>query len=52
MKTVFVSIYQAYPPTCGAAVVTYWSAVHTPGERYIIQLRRTTERPSANMAFA
>ena len=38
MKTVFLSLYQAYPPFSGAAAVSYRTARAWPGERVLFQL--------------
>jgi glycosyltransferase involved in cell wall biosynthesis len=38
VKTLVVSFYQAYPPSSGAASVTWNCARHAPGERVLIQM--------------
>ncbi|MBA4374496.1 MAG: hypothetical protein C0402_16725, partial [Thermodesulfovibrio sp.] len=38
MKMVFVCFYEAYPPTSGAASVSYEIARHAGGESYLLQL--------------
>lgn len=38
MKLVFVCFYEAYPPTSGAASVSYNVAKYAEGERYLLQL--------------
>jgi glycosyltransferase involved in cell wall biosynthesis len=38
MKTVFIALYQAYPPESGAASVSYRIARAWPGEKILIQL--------------
>jgi len=38
MRTAVLSFYEAYPPVCGAAAVTYNVAKQLPGERLLIQL--------------
>ena len=38
MKTVFLSLYQSYPPSSGAAAVSYRTARAWPGERVLFQL--------------
>jgi len=44
MRTVIISFYEAYPPICGAAVVTYNLAKYFPGETFLIQVGQKTER--------
>jgi glycosyltransferase involved in cell wall biosynthesis len=38
LKTVVVSLYEAFPPASGAATVTYHIARNISGERYLIQV--------------
>jgi len=38
MKTVFIALYQAYPPESGSAAVTYRAARSWPGEKTLIHL--------------
>jgi glycosyltransferase involved in cell wall biosynthesis len=38
MKTVFIALYQAYPPESGSASVSYRAARVWPGEKTLIQL--------------
>lgn len=38
MKTVFICFFPAWPPTSGAAAVSYACAKHWPGERTLLQL--------------
>ena len=44
MKTVVLSLYEAYPPESGAAVVTYNTALHLPGQTTLIQLGRAADQ--------
>jgi len=38
MKIAVISFYEAFPPVCGAASVSYNTAKYFPGEKYLIQL--------------
>lgn len=38
MKVAVVSLYESFPPVCGAASVTYNLAKHIPWEKYLIQI--------------
>jgi glycosyltransferase involved in cell wall biosynthesis len=38
MRLAFISLYEAYPPTCGAGYVTYSCAHLTPCEALLVQL--------------
>ena len=44
MKTAVLSLYQSYPPVCGAAVVTYNLARYLAGEKCLVQLGETEGR--------
>jgi glycosyltransferase involved in cell wall biosynthesis len=44
MKIVFICFYEAYPPTSGAASVTYNVVKYSQGERILIQLGREARR--------
>jgi glycosyltransferase involved in cell wall biosynthesis len=52
LKTVVVSLYEAFPPASGAATVTYNIAKNILGERYLIQLGsggNKTEKKDGNL---
>jgi glycosyltransferase involved in cell wall biosynthesis len=52
LKTVVVSLYEAFPPASGAATVTYNIARNISGERYLIQLGNrgnNSERIDSNL---
>jgi len=38
MKTAVISLYESFPPVCGAASVTYNLTKYTPWEKYLIQV--------------
>jgi len=38
MKTAILTFYEAYPPTSGAAIVSYSLARYLPGERLLVQI--------------
>lgn len=40
MKTAVISLYESYPPVCGAAVVTYNFAKYLPGKKHLIQFSK------------
>jgi len=42
MKTANISLYEAYPPVCGAAVVTYNLAKFLSGKKFLLQLGSNT----------
>jgi glycosyltransferase involved in cell wall biosynthesis len=44
LKTVVVSLYEAFPPASGAATVTYNIAKNICGERYLIQLGKGADK--------
>lgn len=51
MKSVFISFYEAYPPVCGAAVVTYNLAKFFPGKKYLLQLGPNAEKTTLEKDF-
>lgn len=47
MRTAFISFYEAFPPTSGAASVTYGLAKFTPGERFLVQVGKAAGRAAS-----
>ena len=37
-KTAIISLYESFPPVCGAASVSYNLAKYMPWEKYLIQV--------------